>query len=180
MFLLRPAKNGPNRPEVFPGRQRDVIRAERKRARAEARARGEAEMSPDKPDDDEDDDGMEVDVEAPGGGHILQFDTETQTPGAGPSTFSATALPPLDTVVDDQAAMFATGPRSSGKQPRGGRPRTRPLLEIHSEAQLKSVNLGVLPDNVRSRSVSTLLVDNHSLSHSHSLALVLALALTPT
>lgn len=75
------------------------------------------------------------------------------TPGAGPSTPTAdVGLPSLALLQDPHSDMFMTGPRSNGRQNRGGRPRTRPLLEIHRYDQLIGVNVNQLPDNVRSKS----------------------------
>lgn len=204
MFLQRPAKNGPNRPTVFPGRQRDRVRAE-KRAQKEG-AQGSQEGTPvGEEDDDGKDEGVDADMSTPApdvndmdidpalmdlnqAGRVTpahgeaesawaqssaspmrgltptnhheaeQMEMQMQgdmfsTPGAGPST---PALPSLDTVPDLHSTMFATGPRRGGHRNKTGRPRTRPVLEVHSADQIGSVNLGLLPDNVRSgSSVST-------------------------
>lgn len=111
-------------------------------------------------------------------------DIFTSTPGPGPSTPYPTSgagsstgtgagdgdgmevgLPSLDTQQDPGSDMFATGPRSLGRQYKGGRPRTRPLLEIHRADQLVSTNINYLPDNVRSESHVTSHLTPHFQSH---------------
>lgn len=184
MFLQRPAKNGPNRPTVFPGRQRDIIRAE-KRAQRECTTSspgpsgetvspaGAMEGTPAPADTD-----LDIDPALQGLGtadaalstnqeasvHLSEQDEPMQeiqsdlfdTPGAGPSTSTTTfdqALPSLDGVPDLQADIFATGPRRGGSRQKIGRPKTRPVFEIHRAEQIPQVNLGLLPDNVRSMSL---------------------------
>ena len=291
MFLQRPAKNGPNRPEVFPGKQRDIIRAEKRAEKAlqqagsgqPVTANQTPEPNGDREADEDEGMGMEVDerlgfagravedrvettkeemggmeidpvlleldsantdpvepvntdmsdqqaptvaypppnhspiattsirrdqsdeimpIQAPTSNYppipptpnqpirqlqspsIFQLrpqvhrpqkkttgtETETEnidiftssstsTPGAGPSTPMPTSdpsdfigVPSLDTPLDTDSDLFATGPRASGRRTASGRPRTRPLLEIHRADQLAATNINFLPNNVRSKS----------------------------
>jgi hypothetical protein len=154
IFLKQDARYGPNKPEKLPGRKRDRDRAAR---RAERVAAG---MDVDG-DDESEDEGMEVDDEP---ATVEGFTSLNTGGGAGPSTsplrpITSPAInrnisplyPSTQTPTSANTNTNTNTNRWSHATPIG-RPRTRPVIEITSLAELAHLDINSLPANIRGKS----------------------------
>lgn len=143
MFLMAPAKYGPNKPPVLPGRKRDRERAAKRADRAEGDGgggEGEEEM-----DLDEEHEDQMTTPPADESTSAMQDDTDSpMTPDPGPAEGTSTGTPDWS----------SWRPRTHGRGTGGpiGRPRTRPLIEVGSVAELANVDVEHLAHNVRGKS----------------------------
>jgi hypothetical protein len=163
MFLIGPAKQGPNAPPVLPGRKRDRDRAARRAERLEKTGSGETmDIEDERGDNIQGDRGEEGQTTPEPTTEAGEFSSPIPIPLPTSSPIASLRSPstPAQSSRQAQASDHGQGsdwsswtPRFSAVNGPIGRPRTRPMVEIESLAELANVDLEKLAPNVRGESV---------------------------
>jgi len=162
MFLIGPAKQGPNAPPVLPGRKRDRDRAARRAERLEKTGSGETMDIEDERGDTIHGDMGEEGQTTPEPTTEGDFSSPIPIPTSSPIASFRSPTTPAQSSRQAQAQAQDQGqgsdwsswtPRFSAVNGPIGRPRTRPMVEIESLAELANVDMEKLAPNVRGESV---------------------------